>query len=98
MLTEQLEGSLQHKVDVLKVSFLAFLYDGSHKCIQPISWLTSHRAGGRKPDESREAGGERGLDGIKERASQKSLYSVHTDGDKIGMSGSKERATVVEVC
>jgi hypothetical protein len=56
--------------------------------------VNSHRAGGRKPDESRDVGGESGLDGIKERASQKSLYSVHTDG----MSGPKERATVVEMC
>lgn len=83
---------------MLKVLFLAFLYDGSHKCIQPISWLTDIGLEGGNQVRAETVGGERGLEGVKKRASQMSLYSAHPDGDKTGMSGLKERATVVEVC
>lgn len=99
VLTQHLEGSLEHRVGVLKVSFLAFLYDASHKCIQPVSWLTAiglEEGGNQVRAET--VRGERGLDGVKKRASQKSLYSVYTDGDKTRMSGPKERATVVGMC
>lgn len=40
---------------------------------------------------------ERGSEGAKERTSQMSLCSVHTDWDKTGMPGPKGRATVVVV-
>lgn len=83
---------------MLKVLFLAFLYDGSHKCIQPVSWLTAIGMKGGNQARTETVGGERGLEGVKKMASQMSLYSAHPDGNKTEMSGPKERAKVVEVC
>lgn len=60
--------------------------------------VNNHRAKGRKAGESRDGRRRGELEGVKERASQMSLYSAHTDGDKTRMSEPKERATAVEMC
>lgn len=46
------------------------------------------------------AGGERDLEGFKDRTSQMSLYSAHTDREKTGMSGPKGRTKgrILEAC
>lgn len=73
---EKLWLSLEHRVGALKVLFLTFCLDGSHKCILVNLLVNSHRAEGRKPVESGD--GRRRGDLRESRKGLPSCLSVHT--------------------
>lgn len=82
--SEKLWLSLEHRVVVQGSCSWPFCLNGPHKCILVNLLVNSHRAGGRKPVESRDGRRER-VGGKQEKGFPDVSLSTHTDEDRTGI-------------